>query len=148
MKSRIDLKDISLDESLMYTLQQLTGEKSSAIIEYFYFLAQAIAEDGYEHGEGWRISKTLKTTYKSTPVAYNLRVWSYGDQSSVPMARQSGETLKCVALVKAQHKLLKYRKDTIMSVATESQLLDGGGRTWPEFPKPKTRIPRGFKDKV
>ena len=131
--------NFQLDQSLMYLIQQTTKHPTTEIMGYFYNLAVHIAEIAHSKQPDKRyIMKVLDWHYEGTNIPYRLDVFG-GSQLEEDGLRHI--RIKVKPLVKNSF----YEVTDIMNSIVENGLGLDGCAPLPEFKKPPTRVPAGFK---
>jgi len=147
MARQFTIKTFDVDQNLMYLIQKVTGQSTNQILSYFYGIASGVAETYLQKKRlANRINKQLEWHYEGfDSIPYKLVV--YSDWSGY-----RGFDSKDDSKVKQLYVSVNFPKSStridvtamINSIVESSIGLDGSEPMAP-FPKPKTRVPAGFK---
>jgi hypothetical protein len=129
-----------VDQNLMYLIQNVTKQSTADILCYFNNLALNIAEDYVSRHPTKRINKTLAWHYKDSFIPYKLEVYTwYNEEINKNTLRKLYITVNfpikrdCIDAAKMMDSIVEYGLN-----------LDGSEQL-PNFEKPFTRVPAGFK---
>jgi hypothetical protein len=140
----IEISSFEVNRSLMYLIQNVTGEKTRDILIYFYGMAQYVCEDAMDSSKAVRVNKNIVFTYKDSPIPFRMNIYS---NHGLQQIRHSGGRLSCYVAVNFPAKLDKFNMAGLMNEALEDGLGLGESRDLPLFPKPSLRVPKCLKPK-
>ena len=134
----IKIAQVRADQNLMYLIQSVTKDSTGDILTYFYNLAMQIAEQCKDKYPDKRINKTLAWHYKDTQIPYSMEMWtSPFDIDDMVRSVYVGirfPTKRCVIdMTEAVNRMV------------ECGLNLEGSEPLPNFEKPFTRVPAGFR---
>ncbi len=131
----------------MYLIQQTTKLPTEEILGFFYDLGMKVAEIGIDNMEGRGIRKDIRDNFPGSPVPFKLLVKGKKRRQYTPSGWTNTEEFYGEIEVTFPDVSRSVDQKALIEKIFERSVLDAGDPL-PEFPQPKTKTPKMYKDLI
>lgn len=134
----IKIDSFTIDKSLGYLIQNLTGDSTQEILGYYYGIAQFYVDNLNEKSSARWLDKNIVLFYKETPITYRIRVRGPGPGTYREIANISID----VTFPKDSS---EFNVTELMTAMVESGLGLNDEQNMPMFEKPILKTPAALR---
>lgn len=130
----------------MFLIQETSKLPTEEILGFFYDLGVRVAEIGIDKMEGRGIRKDIRDDFPGTAIPFKLLVKGRKTRQWTPSGYTNADEFWGSIEVTFPDKSRGVDQKALMEKIVERSLLDG--ESLPNFPKPKSKTPKMYKDLI
>lgn len=130
----------------MFLIQETTKLPTEEILGFFFDLGVRVGEIGIENMEGRGIRKDIRDDFPGTSIPFKLLVKGRKQMRWTPSGYTKDNEFSGNIEVTFPDKTRGVDQKALMEKIVERSLLDG--ESLPNFPKPKSKTPKMYKDLI